>query len=114
MKEFYVLLISIWKFGTLDRLIRAQGRNCRHVLEQSDGGCISTTTSAMHLTHFFLTVAAGVPVVKGAVSVLGCLSFRKQKKNVICLLYSRPPLIRTPVVRIANYPDWLDPSSKCV
>jgi hypothetical protein len=99
MKGFYVLLISIWKFDTLDRLLRAQVRNCRHVSEQSDGGRISTTTSALHLTHFFLTVAAAGPVVNGEMSVLGCLSFRKQK-NVICLLYSRTPLIRTLVIRI--------------
>jgi hypothetical protein len=113
MKEFYVLLISIWKFDTLDKILRAQVRNCRYVSERSDGGRISTTTSVVHLTHFFLTVAAGGPVVNGEMSVLGCLSIRKQK-NVTCLLYSITPLIRTLVIRIADYPDWLDPPSKFV
>ena len=79
MKEFYVLRISIWKFDTLDRLLRAQVHYCRNVSEQSDGGRISTTTSVIHLAHFFLTVAAGGPVVNGEISALGCLSFPKQK-----------------------------------
>jgi len=29
-------------------------------------------------------------------------------------LHSRTPLIRTLVIRIANYPDWLGPSGKHV
>jgi hypothetical protein len=28
--------------------------------------------------------------------------------------YSRTPFIRTLVIRIVNYPDWLDPSGKLV
>jgi len=107
MKGFYVLLISIWKFDTLDRILRDQVRNCRYVSERSDGGRISATTSVMHLTHFFLTVAAGGPVVNGEMSVLGCLSFRKQKKkkmqSVSCtaeLHLSGRWLSGSPIIRI--------------
>jgi hypothetical protein len=43
-----------------------------------------------------------------------CEHFPYRNENRHIVQYSRTPLVRMLVIRIANYPDWLGPSSKFV